>query len=91
MGSNDEPASGAAHWTAPWQQALVDGVLDALILCRYEQTRPEDKRWNGWTDGQRQKALQGIAACEGEDLSGPRTIGHVAIACMLGYLDFPLS
>ena len=34
------------------------------------------------------KAHQGIAAAEREELSGLRTIGHVTIACMLGYLDF---
>jgi len=45
------PAPGAARWVALRQQALADGVLDALILCRYEMTRPEDKRWSGWTDG----------------------------------------
>jgi glutathione S-transferase len=82
------PAAGAARWTALRQQALGDGILDALILSRYEMTRPEDKRWNGWTDGQMKKAHQGLAAVESEDLSGPRTIGHVTIGCMLGYLDF---
>ena len=59
-----------------------------MILCRYELTRPEDRRWSGWTDGQMQKAHQGLAAIEREDLSGPHTIGHFAIGCMLGYLDF---
>ena len=59
-----------------------------MILCRYETTRPEDKRWSGWTDGQMAKAHQGLATVEREDLAGPRTIGHVTIACMLGYLDF---
>jgi glutathione S-transferase len=34
------------------------------------------------------KAHLGLAAVEREDLSGPRTIGHIAIACTLGYLDF---
>ena len=82
------PASGAARWNALRQQALGDGILDALILCRYETTRPEDRRWAGWTDGQMKKAHQGLAAIEGEDLAGPRTIGHVTIGCMLGYLDF---
>jgi glutathione S-transferase len=80
--------AGAARWTALRQQALGDGILDALILCRYEATRPEDKRWSGWTDGQMKKAHQGLAAAEREDLSGPRTIGHVTIGCTLGYLDF---
>src|SRR5580692_1017091 len=82
------PAPGPSRWTALRQQALGDGVLDALILCRYETTRPEEKRWSGWTDGQMKKAHQGIAAAEREELSGLRTIGHVTIACMLGYLDF---
>src|SRR6266436_642501 len=36
------PAAGPARWTALRQQALGDGILDALILCRYELTRPED-------------------------------------------------
>jgi len=82
------PAAGAARWTALRQQALGDGILDALILCRYETTRPEDKRWSGWTGGQMAKAHQGLATVEREDLAGPRTIGHITIACMLGYLDF---
>ncbi|MGH7248732.1 MAG: glutathione S-transferase C-terminal domain-containing protein, partial [Pseudomonadota bacterium] len=58
------------------------------ILCRYELARPEDERWAGWTDGQMGKARRGLAAAEGEDLSGRRTIGPIAIGCMLGYLDF---
>ncbi len=41
----------------------------------------------GWTEGQMRKAHQGLAAVEREDLSGPRTIGHIATCCMLGYLD----
>jgi glutathione S-transferase len=82
------PASGAARWTALRQQALGDGVLDALVLCRYETTRPEDKRWSGWTDGQIKKAHQGLAALEREDLAGRRTIGPVTFGCVLGYLDF---
>ncbi len=82
------PAAGSARWTALRQQALGDGILDALILCRYETLRPEDRRWSGWTDGQMKKAHQGLAAAEREDLTGPRTIGHVTIGCTLGYLDF---
>jgi len=60
---------------------------DAVVLCAYETVRPEDKRWTGWTEGQMRKAHQGLAAIEREDLSSPRTIGHIAIGCMLGYLD----
>ncbi|HEX5455401.1 MAG TPA: glutathione S-transferase [Stellaceae bacterium] len=87
-GSRFFPASGPARWTALRQQALGDGILDALVLCRYEATRPEDKRWTGWTEAQTRKAHQGLAAIEREDLSGPRTIGPVTFGCVLGYLDF---
>jgi glutathione S-transferase len=81
------PPAGAERWTALRRQALADGILDALILCRYESLRSEDKRWSGWTDGQMTKAHQGLAAAENEDLSGFSTIGHIAVASMLGYLD----
>ncbi|MFZ2008356.1 MAG: glutathione S-transferase [Stellaceae bacterium] len=77
-----------ARWTALRQQALGDGILDALILCRYEiAARPEEKRFAGWTDGQMKKAHQGLAVLEKEDLSG-RTIGTITAGCTLGYLDF---
>jgi glutathione S-transferase len=82
------PPAGPTRWAALRQQALGDGILDALVLCRYEMLRPEDRRWSGWTDGQMTKAHQGLAAAEHEDLQGPRTIGHIALGCMLGYLDF---
>lgn len=80
--------AGKARWTALRQQALCDGILDALILCRYEvAARPEEKRFAGWTEGQMTKAHQGLAALEKEDLSG-RTIGTITAGCTLGYLDF---
>jgi len=83
------PSAGKARWAALRQQALSDGILDALILCRYENAmRPEEKRFTGWTDGQMKKAHQGLAALEAEDLSAGHTIGWVTAACTLGYLDF---
>jgi glutathione S-transferase len=55
------PAPGNARWAALRQQALGDGILDALILCRYEiAARPEEKRHAAWTDGQMKKAHQAL-------------------------------
>ena len=82
------PAAGPARWAALRQQALGDGITDAVVLCAYETVRPEDKRWTGWTEGQMRKAHQGLAAIEREDLSGPHMIGHIAIGIALSYLDF---
>jgi glutathione S-transferase len=86
------PANGKARWLALRQQALGDGILDAAILGRYEILRPKEYQWQDWLDAQMRKVRGALAALEMEaeavDLAGPLTIGHVTIACALGYLDF---
>jgi glutathione S-transferase len=86
------PASGQARWLALRQQALGDGILDAAILGRYEILRPKEYQWQDWLDAQMRKVRGALAALEMEaeagDLGGPLTIGHITIACALGYLDF---
>ncbi|MDF3075225.1 MAG: Glutathione S-transferase domain protein [Alphaproteobacteria bacterium] len=85
------PASGARRWKALRQQAIGDGILDAALLARYEGfMRPENLRWPDWAAGQKRKFTQALDLLEKEvkDLSGGLTIGHITIACALGYLDF---
>ncbi|MBM3620739.1 MAG: glutathione S-transferase family protein [Alphaproteobacteria bacterium] len=85
------PAKGKARWVALRQQALGDGLLDAALLARYESfLRPADKRWPQWSDGQMAKINGALDAMEKEvaSLKGAPTIGHITIACALGYLDF---
>ncbi len=86
------PASGKARWLALRQQALGDGILDAAILGRYEILRPKEYQWQDWLDAQMRKVRGALAALEMEaeagDLGGPLSIGHITIACALGYLDF---
>ena len=58
---------------------------------RYETTlRPDALRWKEWIDGQTLKAKQGIDALEREpeQLAGELTIGHVAVATGLGWLQY---
>ena len=87
------PASGPARWAALTQQALGDGLLDAAIANRYETVpRPAALRWPDWTRAQLAKiagALDRIEALAPE-LRGDAqpTIGSIALACALGYLDF---
>ncbi|MFV0295636.1 MAG: glutathione S-transferase N-terminal domain-containing protein [Hyphomicrobiaceae bacterium] len=73
-------------------EALADGLLDAGILLRYESSlRPEDKRWEGWLDGQMAKIQGAIDAFEttyAGQLGGPLTIGQIAVVCALGWFDF---
>lgn len=82
------PACGPARWTALRQQALGDGILEALILCLYESRRPENLRWSDWHEGQMFKVQCALDSLESENLEGSFNIGKITIACALGYSDF---
>ena len=81
-------------------EALADGVLDAAILVRLEQTwsgRPEPQRSAAWVERQLGKVDAGVAAigkglgdkpwCSGTHFS----LSDIAVGCALGYLDFRFS
>lgn len=75
-------------------QALADGMLDAAILCRYEQAlRPGQIRWQSWIDGQKQKIFRSLDVLEQEMKTWPDAfnIGQIGVVCVLGYLDFRFS
>lgn len=78
-------------------EALADGVLDALILARLEQTwagRSAEQRSAAWTERQLSRvscALQAVSKgigdrpwCYGTHFS----LADIAVGCALGYLDF---
>ncbi len=88
------PTGGTERWTALRNQALADGITDALMLRRYEGMRPEELRSADWVARQERKVVRGLDALETEaeagnlaDPAGPLTIGEIAIACALGYMD----
>ena len=78
-------------------EALADGILDAAILARLEQTWPgrtAEQRSQAWTDRQLSRVHASLAAiskgvgekpwCSGIHLS----LADIAVGCALGYLDF---
>ena len=78
-------------------EALGDGVLDAAILARLENTwsgRTEGQRSAVWVDRQMKKVEASLAAmskglgdkpfCSGIHFS----LSDIAVGCALGYLDF---
>ena len=78
-------------------EALADGVLDAAILARLEQTwagRAEGERSQAWIDRQLRKvdaSLDAISTglaekpwCTGIHMS----LADIAVGCALGYLEF---
>lgn len=72
--------------------ALGDAIMDAGVGTRYELVvRPQDLQWDRWVKGQKVKITASLDYLEDqclEVLNGPITIGHVAIACALDYIEF---
>jgi len=85
------PANGKARWRALKLQALGDGMTDAGILRLLEGRRPKELQWDKWADRQAAAVARAMDALEEEAdamAKGPVTIGHVAVGCSLGWLDF---
>jgi glutathione S-transferase len=85
------PAGGGERWRHLRLQALGDGILDAALLVRIENSmRPEDKRWPGWVDRQTAAVTRGIDALEQEaaQWGDEFLIGQIAVVAALDYLDF---
>ena len=78
-------------WEVLTLEATADGILDAALLMVYEtRLRPEDKRHAPWVEAQWGKIDRALDAIEGRwmsHLQGPLTMGQIAVACALGYLD----
>ncbi|MFY9958202.1 glutathione S-transferase family protein [Bradyrhizobium sp.] len=90
-GGNLVPASGAVRWKVRSDHSLLQGMLDSMLLCRYENVvRPEALRWKAWSDDHWNRAWKGMARFEQqtEMLSRPLDISQIALTCVLGYADF---
>jgi len=66
--------------------------MDAAVLMVYEiRCRPENMQSADWVNGQwgkTSRALDAICNHWMSHLVRPTDIGHIAIGCALGYLDF---
>jgi glutathione S-transferase len=91
------PLSGRERVEVKTWEALGDGLLDAAILARMEQTwggRTAEQRSQAWIDRQLSKVHASLAAmsqglgdrpwCTGNH----HTLADIAVGCALGYLDF---
>jgi len=87
------PEDGMLLWRALRMEALGDGMVDAAIFARQELSRPSDKQILDRVDKQLAKVDQGLDCLEREvDGFGEQmTVGHVAAANALAYLDFRWS
>lgn len=90
--SNLFPKPSTRRWQVLTDHALADGMTELAVMIRYETAlRPEDKRWQLWVEDHWEKIHNGLAAFEKR---APKPdddavdISRVALACLLGYLDF---
>ncbi len=82
------PADAARRFEALRLQALGDGVNDAALLIRYETfNRPEHLRDPATIELQQGKIDRALTHLAARPPAGEITIGHIAVACALGYLD----
>jgi len=85
------PASGPARWKVKTEHSMLQGMLDSMLLCRYEaMVRPEALRWKVWSDDHWNRAWTGMARFDQQAdlLSRPFDIAAIGLVCVLGYADF---
>lgn len=91
------PASGRERAEVRTWEALADGMLDACIEARLEQTWPgrsDGQRSGAWVDRQMGKVNAAVVAMAQGLGDKPYATGihlslaDVAVGCALGYLDF---
>ena len=82
------PTETGPRFAALRLEALADGIAEAALLQVYEgRWRDASRHDAAWMEHQAGKVARGLAALEGDPPGGPVTVGHVALACALGYLD----
>jgi glutathione S-transferase len=85
------PKSGEPRWQALRWHALGDGLLDMLVLWRNEREREPQQRLPDLMQAFELKTNAALARldAEAEALDAAAfAIGHIALVCALGYLDF---
>ena len=85
------PGYGPRRWQVKTDHSLINGMLDSMLLCRYEKlVRPQGLQWQAWSDDHWNRAWSGMARFENrpEVLNGPFDIAQIGLVCVLGYADF---
>ncbi len=85
------PKAGPERWEVLRWHALGNGLLDLLVLWRNERDREPQRQLKELLDAFAVKYAATLARLDGEAAAleaAPFRLGHIAIVCALGYLDF---
>ena len=84
------PRDPDARFEALRLQALADGIMDAALLQVYEgRFRPADTPDANWVSYQGETVTRSLNALNAAPppIDGAIHVGHITLACALGYLD----
>jgi glutathione S-transferase len=90
QGSRLIPQSGPERWMVARAEALGDGITDLAFSLRQEHLKPEGEKSPtiaARQRGQMLRSFDAIAPTLGTLPEGT-TLGHIALAVALGYIDF---
>lgn len=93
---DDRAKAGLYPATNPWEtltlEATGDAIMEAAVSMVYERRlRDAAQQSDTWVENQWEKVSRGLDALDNRwmaHLHGPLDIGHIAVGCALGYLDF---
>ncbi|KJV09890.1 hypothetical protein VZ95_08610 [Elstera litoralis] len=85
------PLGGPARWSVLRLQALGDGICDAAFGTRMESMRTDAEQSQAYLARQEAAMMAAADWLEGQARQlEPITLGSLAVACGLGYIDFRL-
>ncbi|MDH5395884.1 MAG: glutathione S-transferase N-terminal domain-containing protein [Gammaproteobacteria bacterium] len=87
------PLAGEARWQVLRLQVLADGMLDAGILRFMEKKRVSEQQSADWDSLQKNAIERGLNELEAHvaEWLDKVNLGSIAVACLLGWLDFRFS
>jgi glutathione S-transferase len=80
----------SGHWKALTLAAIADGICDAAVARVYETRRPPELQSQAMLDKHMAAVTAGLDVLDRAKFSAKVTIGEIAAACAIGYLDFRL-
>jgi len=80
----------SGRWRALTLQALGDGICDAAVARIYEGRRPPEQQSEAAVHKHVAAITRSLDVLERARFAEAITIGEIAVACALGYLDFRL-
>jgi len=78
----------SARWRARTLEALGDGICDAAVARVYEGRRPPENRHEPTIQKYLAVVTRSLDTLEHARFTEEPTIGEIAVACALGYVDF---